>query len=74
MILNTMSFLAYQVKTPFETDVGEQGDEAYLRNFYDTETADDLHYRWSHERSRIFAHLTPTLPSGESKETEEVSL
>ncbi len=48
-----MLFLAYQVKTPFEIDLGEQGDEAYLRNFWDIETVDALSYRWSSDRSSI---------------------
>jgi hypothetical protein len=49
-----MLFPAYQVKTPFEIDLGEPGDGAYLRNFYDIETADAVSYRWSSDRSSIF--------------------
>jgi hypothetical protein len=49
-----MLFLAYQVETPFELDLGERGDEAYLHNFYATETTHDLSYRWSSDRSSIF--------------------
>lgn len=54
MISVIMLFLAYQVKRPFEIDLGEQGDEAYLDNFWEIETADDLSYRWSSDRSSIF--------------------
>jgi len=74
VILTTISLVAYQVKTLFGMDLGKQSDEVLPRHFHDIETADDLSYRWSHVRSRIFARFTPTLPSGESKETEEVSL
>jgi alpha-1,2-mannosyltransferase len=45
--------LGYQVKIPFEIELGEQGNDSYLRNFYDIETADDLSYRWSSDRSSV---------------------
>lgn len=47
-------FVAYQVKASFEIDLGEQGDEVYLHNFYSIETADDLSYRWSSDKSIIY--------------------
>lgn len=47
-------FLAYQVKTPFEIDLGEPGDEAYLHDFHDIEIADGVSYRWSSDISSIF--------------------
>jgi hypothetical protein len=79
VILTTMSFLAYQVKTRFETDLGEQADEVYLGNFCNLGNTDDLSHRWSHDRSSIFACLIPKFPSKESKEatrwaSKEVSL
>ncbi len=46
-------FLAYQVSGPFEVDVGQPGDEAYLRDFYAIETVDGVSYRWSADSSSI---------------------
>jgi len=45
--------LAYQTKTPINIDLGERGDDPYLRNFYDAERVDSLSYRWSSDRSSI---------------------
>jgi hypothetical protein len=45
--------LAYQVKTPFTIDVGATGDGAFLHDFHDRESADDLSYRWSSDSSSI---------------------
>lgn len=50
----SMLFLAYQVKTPFEIDLGEQSSQVYLHNFYQIETADGFSYRWSSDRSSVF--------------------
>lgn len=45
--------LAYQPKTPITLDVGEKGDEPYLRNFYDAERTSNLSYRWSSDQSSV---------------------
>jgi len=79
VILTTISVVAYQVKTLFETDLGEQADDVYLGNFCNLGNTDDLSHRWSHDRSSIFACLIPKFPSKESKEatrwpSKEVSL
>lgn len=54
MISVVVLSLAYQVRTPFHIALGEQGDEPYLRGFYDMESVDGLSYRWSSDRSTIF--------------------
>jgi hypothetical protein len=46
-------FLAYQVRTPLEVDVGATGDEAYLSGFHDPESAGDISYRWSSDSSFV---------------------
>jgi hypothetical protein len=58
-------FLAYQVRTPLELDLGTKGDGAYISGFYDPEYVDDVSYRWSSDRSfvrfRGFAARAPAM-------------
>jgi hypothetical protein len=58
-------FLAYQVRTPSELDLGTRGDEAYLSGFHDPEHAGDTSYRWSSDSSSVrlrgIAALTPAM-------------
>ncbi len=69
-VLGLISFvvlcLAYQAETPITIDVGERGDEPYLRNFYDAERTANLSYRWSSAQSSVVfsgigAHATVEL-------------
>ena len=54
-VISVVSFgLAYQVKRPFEIDLGQRGDNLYLDSFWDVETVDGLSYRWTRERSYVF--------------------
>lgn len=46
-------FLAYQVNPRFAVDLGESGDTPYIRDLYDSESTDDLSYRWSAGKSSI---------------------
>jgi alpha-1,2-mannosyltransferase len=45
--------LAFQVRIPFAIGLGTAGDEAFLRGFYDVESADGLPFRWSGDRSSV---------------------
>jgi len=69
-----MLFLAGRMKTFFQIETGEQGDETYIRNLRDTESSDDPSSRWSHDNSPIFARLTTRLPSKQGSEIKEVSV
>jgi hypothetical protein len=46
-------FLAYQVRTPLELDLGARGDDAYITGFHDPEYAGDISYRWSSDSSVV---------------------
>lgn len=53
LISASMLLLAYQVKIPFEIDLGQSRHAAQLRNFYDVESTDGVAYRWSSPSSSI---------------------
>jgi hypothetical protein len=58
-------FLAYQVRTPLELDLGAKGDAAHISGFYDPEYVDDVSYRWSSDSSSVsfrgFAARAPAM-------------